>query len=130
MPSPLSSALATCGRPEGWPCPFQAAALGELTKAVLESSSFCFGCGRGGGLVSSNITQAQIHGFQLSHANIYLIYELLKLGKRPDIQTQSCRISTTRGDNRTSGRSPKDRIDSVAKARGLEPDQRHIAMNI
>ena len=53
-------------------------------------------------------TQAQIQGFALDHPNIYPIYELLESVKDPVLQSQSCRISMTQGNNRISERSPSE----------------------
>lgn len=61
--------------------PLSAAALGELAKAVLESSLWWCGCRRIGGLTNSATSQAQILGFELPHPNIYLTYDLLKCMK-------------------------------------------------
>ena len=85
-----------------------AAALGELARAVLESSPWWCGCRRAGRLTNSATTQAQIQGFELAHPNIYPIYELLECMKGPVLQIQSCRISMTQGNNRISKRSPSE----------------------
>ncbi|KAL6060234.1 hypothetical protein STEG23_004123 [Scotinomys teguina] len=50
----------------------------NLTLAVLESWPWWFGCGRVGRLTNSAITQAQILGFELTHSDIYPIYDLPK----------------------------------------------------
>lgn len=46
--------------------------------------------------------QAQNQGYDLSQPNIYSIYELLKYLKAPNLQTQSCRITTMQANNRIS----------------------------
>jgi hypothetical protein len=46
------------------------------------------------------------------------------------LQIQNYRISTTPGNNKISERSPSEVPDSVAEARGLQRNQRAIAMNI
>ena len=82
-----------------------AVALGELAEAVLENIPGEEGVGE---LGNSAATQAQIHGFELVHLNIYPIYELLEHGKGPVLWIQSCRISMTQGNNRISERSPSE----------------------
>ena len=59
-------------------------------------------------MTSSTTTQAPIQGFELTHPNIYPIYELLECVKDPVLQSQSCRISMTQGNNRISERSPRE----------------------
>jgi hypothetical protein len=59
-------------------------------------------------MTSSTTTQAPIQGFELTHPNIYPIYELLESVKDPVLQSQSCRISRTQGNNRISERSPRE----------------------
>ena len=76
-----------------------AEALGELVGAVLESSLWWCGFRRACGLTNSPTTQAQIRGFELTHTNIYPIYELLEHVKEPALQIQSCRISMTQRNN-------------------------------
>lgn len=46
--------------------------------------------------------QAHNQGYDLSQPNIYSIYELLKYLKAPNLQTQSCRITTMQANNRIS----------------------------
>ena len=53
-------------------------------------------------------TQAQNQGYELAHPNIHLIYDLPKHVKELVLQTQSCRISTSQGNNRISKRSPSE----------------------
>jgi hypothetical protein len=72
--------------------------MGELARAVLESSPWCCGCERTSVLTNPGTTQA--------HLNIYLIYELLKHVKGPVLQIQSCRISMTQDNKRITERSP------------------------
>ena len=86
----------------------QAAALGELARAVLESWPWWCGCRRAGRLTNSATTQAQIQGFELAHPNIYPIYELLECVKVPVLQIQNYRISMTQGNDRISERSPSE----------------------
>lgn len=68
-------------------------------------------------MTNSATTQAQIQGFALAHPNIYPICELLKLTKGLVLPNQSCSFSVQHPAT-WWGFS----IDSVAKARGLEPD--------
>jgi hypothetical protein len=79
-----------------------AAGLGDLAGAVLESLPWWCGCGRAGGLTSSDTTQAQVQGFVLAHP----ISMMLEYVKGPVLQIQSCRISITQGGNKISKRSP------------------------
>ena len=80
-----------------------AVALGELAEAVLENIPGEEGVGE---LGNSAATQAQIHGFQLVHLNIYPIYELPEHMKQLVLQNQSHRISMTQENNRTPERNP------------------------
>ena len=57
---------------------------------------------KAGRLTNSDTTQAQIQGFELTHSNIYPIYEQLEHVKGPVLQQD---------------------IDRVAGAGGLKPDQ-------
>jgi hypothetical protein len=86
------------GELESWLCLLLAAALSELARAVLEGSP----CRRAGGLTSSDTSQAQNQGFELTHPNIYSTGELLELVKRPVLKIQSYRISVTQDSNRPS----------------------------
>ena len=60
----------------------------------------------------SYLESGQLHEykywFELTHPNIYSIYELLEHVKGPVLQIQSCRISMTQGNNRISERSPSE----------------------
>ena len=56
--------------------------------------------GGAGGLTNSATTQTQVH------PNTYPIYDLLDCVKGLVLQNQSCKISTTRGNNRISKMSP------------------------
>ena len=47
-------------------------------------------------------------GSELSHPQICIICKLLGCMQGPVLLIQSCRISTTQGDNRITGRSPND----------------------
>lgn len=64
----------------------QAAILGELVGAVLDSWPWRCRCRRAGRLIIPNPTQVQIQIFELTHANIYLICELLEGVKGPALQ--------------------------------------------
>jgi hypothetical protein len=81
--------------------PFVGCSILQLARAVLESS-LCCGYGRAGWLTYSATTQYQIQGFELAHPDIYTIYELPQYWKGMVLQTQSCRISMTQGNNRIS----------------------------
>ena len=59
-------------------------------------------------LTSSAPTQAQTQGFELAQPSIYLIYDLLEHVKGPVLHSQSCRISTTQGNNQISKRNPSE----------------------
>lgn len=48
---------------------------------------------------------AQNQGYELAHANIHLIYDLLKNVKGMNLQTPTSRISMTQENNRISRRS-------------------------
>ena len=75
--------------------------MGELAGAVLESLSLMVWAWQNCGLTSSaTVTQALIQGFELASSNIYPIYGLLEDVKGSVLQIQSCRISTTQGNNR------------------------------
>ena len=52
--------------------------LGELAWAVLESSPWWCRCRRAGGLTNVVTFQVYIQGFELTHSNIYLLYDLLE----------------------------------------------------
>ncbi|MEJ1288253.1 GRIP and coiled-coil domain containing 2 [Cricetulus griseus] len=47
-------------------------------------------------------------GYEVAHPNIHPTYELLEHMKGPVLQIQSCRTSTTQGNNRQSKRSPSE----------------------
>lgn len=65
---------------------------GELSLVVTTRENWWEGvCGGGGNKPCSCL--AQNHGYDLSHPNIYSIYELLEHLKGPNLQTH--RISTT-----------------------------------
>ena len=49
---------------------------------------------RAGGMTNSATTKAQIQNYKMAYTDIYPIYELLEWMKRPDVQIQSCKIST------------------------------------
>ena len=70
---------------------------GELAEAVLESPPWWCGYGKYGRLISSDATQAQIQGFELTHPNICPINEQLEHSKGTVLQIQSSRISMTQG---------------------------------
>ena len=74
--------------------------------------------------------EAQTQGVKLAHPNIYPIYELPECVKGLVLQIQSCRISMTQGNNRTSIREEsipaRIGIDSVVDVSGLKPDQRTL----
>ena len=59
-----------------------------------------------GKLTNSDISQAQIQGFELVTPVSYPIYELLEGMKGPVLQIQNYRISTTQDDNRMLEWSP------------------------
>jgi hypothetical protein len=75
------------------------------SQAVLESLPRWYRYWKVGRLTNSATTQ----GFDLVHPNIYPIYELLEHVKGPVLQTQSCRISMTQGNNRLSEQRPRAR---------------------
>ncbi|KAL6089422.1 hypothetical protein STEG23_038294, partial [Scotinomys teguina] len=56
--------------------------------------------------INPTAAQAQTQGYDLDGPVIHLIYDLLEHVKGPDLQTQSCRIATTQGNNRIPRRSP------------------------
>ena len=87
------------GELESWLCLLLAAALSELARAVLEGSPWWCGCRRAGGLTSSDTSQAQNQGFELTHPNIYSIYELLEPVKWWILLIQSSRTFMTQGNN-------------------------------
>jgi hypothetical protein len=60
---------------------------------------------RAGGQTNSAITQAQVYDFELSHPNIFPIYDLLEYVKGLGLQIQSCRFSMTKGNNSISEKS-------------------------
>lgn len=107
------------GEQESWPCPLSAVSLGELIRAVPESSPWWHGCRRADGLMNSATRQAQIQ----AHPNIDPMSELLEYGKGPVLPIQSCRISMAKGNSRMSERNPSEGIDRTAESRGFEPDQ-------
>ena len=59
-------------------------------------------------MTSSATSQPQIQGFELSHPQFYILCELLECVKGSVLLIQSCRISTTQGNNRITGRSPSE----------------------
>ena len=69
-----------------------AAALSKLTSAVWKSSSQWCRYKKAGGMINSATTQAQILDFELTHPQIYLIYELLVSVKGLVLQIQHCRF--------------------------------------
>ena len=93
--------------------------------AVMESWPWWRGHGRAGKLTNSATTQVLIQAFELAHPNIYPISELLEHVKGLVLQIQSCRISMTQGNNRTSERSPSEDpvLIAATEARDLKPDQ-------
>ena len=97
--------------------------LDRLSRPELEQ---CWTTGSGGAekgeageLTSSATTQAQIQGSELAHPRIYIIYKRLGHMKGPVSMIQSCRIFTTWGDNRITGRCPgEDPILMVSQKPG------------
>jgi hypothetical protein len=75
---------------------------------VLKSWPWWHEFGTAEGLINSATTQAQIKGFELDHPNVHSISKLLELVKGPVLETQSCNISSTQGNNRISMRIPGD----------------------
>jgi hypothetical protein len=75
-------------------------ASGKLPRAILERSAWWCEYRRARGQTNSATTQAQIQGFELTHPNICMTYELLEHMKWLVLQIQSCRISNAQGDNR------------------------------
>ncbi|MEJ1279312.1 ST8 alpha-N-acetyl-neuraminide alpha-28-sialyltransferase 3 [Cricetulus griseus] len=63
---------------------------------------------KAGRLTNPATTQAQNQHNELAHPNIHLIYELLEHVKGPDLQIQSCRMSTTQDNKKISRRSPSE----------------------
>lgn len=85
---------------------------------------------RAGRPASSDTSQAQVQGFELTHPSIYPIGELLECTKHPVLQTQNYRTPMTGQRDvpeESQGGSPLDR---AAEARGLTPDQGVTAVNI
>jgi hypothetical protein len=78
--------------PGSCPCLMLAAALSKLTSAVWKSSSQWCRYKKAGGMINSATTQAQILDFELTHPQIYLIYELLVSVKGLVLQIQHCRF--------------------------------------
>lgn len=63
-------------------------------------------CRSAGRLTNSATTQAQIQDSEMTHHDISPIHELLVFMKGLVLQNQSCRVSMTQGNNRTSEKSP------------------------
>jgi hypothetical protein len=76
------------------------------------------GCRRVSRMTNLAFTQAKIKDFELAHLKIYPIYVL----RGQVSQIQSCRISTTQGNNRVSERSLGE--DSVLIVQ-QEPEASH-----
>ena len=74
-------------------------------------------------MTNSITTQGQIQDLELAHHNIYSIYELQVHMKVLVLQFQSYRISMTQGSNIGERFWDKPSVDSVAEARGLQPEQ-------
>lgn len=88
-------------------CPtFHQGSVGEMTPPLKQWGSDWLGCRRVDGLTNSDTTQVQIQGFELVHAYIFPIYELLEYMKGLVLQNEICRISITQGSNRIYKRSP------------------------
>ena len=56
-------------------------------------------------MTSSDISQAQVQGFELIYPNIYPTDELLECMKWPVLQIQNYRVSMTQDKNKVSEKS-------------------------
>jgi hypothetical protein len=74
-------------------------------------------------MTNSVTTPGHSQGLALANPNTYSIYELLVHMKVLVLQIQSYRITITQGNNIRVEFWDKPSIDSVAKARGLQPEQ-------
>ena len=85
---------------------------------------------RGLVLVENNTDLAHTQDFELAHPNSYLIYDLLEHVKKLVLWNHSHRNSMTTGNSRRYQRNLSGGPILDPEARGLEPDQQPIAMNI
>ena len=104
----VSLPLETAWEQESWLWHLPGAALHKVAETVHESSHKWCGCGRSGRLTNSCTTRTQTRDFELSHPNIYPIYELLEHMKGLELQIQIYKSSRIPGNNRMSERSPSE----------------------